>query len=686
MNRYMLLVATVFSLSVGAYGQTKKTIQPADILDLRTVSDAQISPDGRKIIFVVTMPETPAAKRSSQIWVVDTDGEATQRPLIFSGSSDTSPRWAPDGMSVAFLTTRPNPLSHDSISGYKFSTPGTELPKSTPAGQEKKESPEGDSPADAQIWLLHLSGGEAEPLTDIPGGVKSFQWLADGRSIAFLRRDPESNEDKERKRKKQDWNVALENHVFDRLWLYDLAKKEARLITRQNFNVDAFTPSPDGSQFLLTTSPTPFLNDFYYLNKTIVVDSATGEEKKTITGNGRFSGQWSRDGKHLVIQERSGKGIASYPFIYDFETDTKIPITSPVPSTVEGVDWGRNGKVLTAFSEENTHVILQHVNVRTGEASTSQVLGAVNGNFTASKDGMSFAFICSTPNHPGEVCIDTGEARRILTEFNPQVSTWKLGKSEEIKWKSTRDGLVIHGLLVYPADYEQGKRYKTVVQIHGGPIEGWVNGWNASWYNPAQLYASHGYAVFLPMVRGSSGSGPGFEELNDRDWGTGDFPDLMDGVDAVIALGVADPDRLVMGGWSYGGYMTAWGITQTHRFKAAMIGAGISDVFTDALTTDIAPTYLDGYFGPAMKNRRLYDEHSAISFLDQVTTPVLLLHGEADLRVPTSQSLELYDALRFLGKDVVMVTYPREPHIFTEREHQIDSLTRMLNWYDGHVQ
>jgi dipeptidyl aminopeptidase/acylaminoacyl peptidase len=142
-----------------------------------------------------------------------------------------------------------------------------------------------------------------------------------------------------------------------------------------------------------------------------------------------------------------------------------------------------------------------------------------------------------------------------------------------------------------------------------------------------------------------------------------------------------------MGGWSYGGYMTAWGITQTHRFKAALVGAGISDIFTDALTTDISPTYLDGYFGPFqnVKNRKLFDDHSAINFLNQVTTPTLLIHGEADVRVPTSQGLELYNGLRFLGKDVMMVTYPREPHIFTERIHQIDSLTRMLDWYDKHL-
>jgi dipeptidyl aminopeptidase/acylaminoacyl peptidase len=273
----------------------------------------------------------------------------------------------------------------------------------------------------------------------------------------------------------------------------------------------------------------------------------------------------------------------------------------------------------------------------------------------------------------------------VLTEFNPQVKTLDLGKSEEASWKSSKDGLEIHGVLVYPAGYVPGQEYKTVLHIHGGPIENWFNGWNGSWYNPAQYYASHGFLVLLPMIRGSSGSGPEFENLTHKNWGDADLQDALDGVDTLVARGIADPDRLVMGGWSYGGYTTAWAITHTHRFKAAMVGAGISDLFTMGITTDIAPSYLDGYFGPVIPNRRLYDAHSAISYLDQVTTPTLILHGESDLRVPVSQSYELFSGLRFMGKDVQMVTYPREPHIFTEREHQIDSLTRMLNWYESHL-
>ncbi len=681
------LALLAVTLTCTVFAQTKKAVEPQDILDLRTVSDAQISPDGTRTVFVVNTPQSASAKAYSHIWTVMNSGQGGQKPFLLGGSSDTSPRWSPDGQSLAFLSTRPNPLAHDGAGGYHFY-----IAKDATVANITPDKKEGDAePApEPQIWLLPLTGGEAQPMTNIPGGVKGFKWMLDGKSIAFLRRDTEPEAEKDRKKKKKDWNIALDNHVFDRLWIYSLSTQEARLITRQAVNVDDFTPSPDGSQFLIKTSPTPFLNDFYYLTRTAVIEAATGEERKIVLEHGGFTGVWSPDGRHVIVEEhilpdQAGGGIARYPFLYDLQSGKKTRITTSIPSTLEDAEWSADGRTLTTLSDENSHSILQSIDLQTGAAKTLQNLGAVGGHLSVSKNGKTMSYICSKPDHPGELCVSSAGQTRVLTEFNPQVKDLALGKSGEVTWKSSKDGLEIHGVLVYPADYVPGKKYKTILHIHGGPVENWLNGWNGSWYNPAQYYASHGFAVLLPMIRGSSGSGPEFENLTLKNWGDADFQDALDGLDQLITRGITNPDRLVMGGWSYGGYTTAWGITHSHRFKAAMVGAGISDLFTMGLTTDIAPSYLDGYFGPVIPNRKLYDTHSAISYLDQVTTPTLILHGEADLRVPPSQSLELFNGLRFLGKDVHMVTYPREPHIFTEREHQIDSLTRMLTWYDSHL-
>lgn len=670
-------VFSLLFLAIGlGHAQSKHVVQPSDLLDLKSVNDPQISPDGSKTLFVVGTPS--ATKRSSHIWIVDGEESGTQRPFLFSGGDDTSPRWSPDGRSVAFLSTRPNGLAKDSMGAFRFS-----IADNAKSFVSDKES---TAPAnEAQIWLLRLGQGEPEPLTGIPGGVKSIRWMPDGKSIAFLRRDPAPVDDVERRKAKKDWNIALENSVFDRLWLYDLATKQARLVTPQNINIDDYSPSPDGSQFLVKTSPTPLLNDFFFVNRVAIIDASTGKEQKLISNDGAFTGQWSPDGKRFVFQVRTGKSIAASAVIYDVATGKQTPIKQPTPSTLASAVWTADGKGLVALTEENTHAVLQTVDLSTGLAKTTQVLGGVGLRLTMSDDGNAIAYICSTPNHPGEVCYARGGKARVLTEFNPQVSSWSLGKSDEVSWKSTKDGLVVHGLLVYPADYVQGKRYKTIVHLHGGPDENWLNGWNGSWYNPAQFYASHGFAVFLPVIRGSGGNGPEFLQMTYKNWGDADLPDILDGVDSIIAKGVADPEKLVIGGWSYGGYSTAWAITHTQRFKAAVVGAGISDLFTMGLTTDITPSYLDQHFGPVLANKNLYEAHSAINYLDRVTTPTLIVHGESDQRVPVSQAYELFNGLRLSGHDVHMVTYPREPHIFTEREHQVDSLSRMLQWYESHT-
>jgi dipeptidyl aminopeptidase/acylaminoacyl peptidase len=224
-----------------------------------------------------------------------------------------------------------------------------------------------------------------------------------------------------------------------------------------------------------------------------------------------------------------------------------------------------------------------------------------------------------------------------------------------------------------------------VVHAHGGPFEAWQMGWLGGWYQWEQLLASHGYVVLAPNPRGSQGQGAAFQEANFQDWGGGDFQDVMDGVDLLIKQKIADPARLGIGGWSYGGFMTSWTVTHTDRFKAAVVGAAVTDLYGMSTTTDIAPSYLNEFFGNFVANRKMYDEHSPMRYIEGCHTPALVLHGDADERVPTFQGEEFYKALRMLGREAQLVRYPREPHIFTEREHQIDSMQRIIDWYDAHL-
>ncbi|HEU4402113.1 MAG TPA: S9 family peptidase [Candidatus Polarisedimenticolia bacterium] len=274
-----------------------------------------------------------------------------------------------------------------------------------------------------------------------------------------------------------------------------------------------------------------------------------------------------------------------------------------------------------------------------------------------------------------------GRPARRLTTLNPQIAALRLGAQSEITWKNSKDGRLIYGVLITPLDFQSGRRSPLIVQPHGGPEWAYWLGWH-SW---SQLLASNGYAVLLPNPRGSDGQGWQFIEANRDDWGGMDFRDIMDGVDDLIKRGIADPDRLGIGGWSYGGFMSAWAVTQTDRFKAAVVGAAVTDLFSMYGTTDI-PTFQTRYFlDLPFKRRAAYDGHSPMSFIQNCKTPSLILHGQADERVPVSQGWEFYTGLRALGVETEMVVYPREPHGFEERAHEVDRFRRILDWYDRHL-
>jgi dipeptidyl aminopeptidase/acylaminoacyl peptidase len=241
-------------------------------------------------------------------------------------------------------------------------------------------------------------------------------------------------------------------------------------------------------------------------------------------------------------------------------------------------------------------------------------------------------------------------------------------------------------VLVTPPDLKPGQLYPTLVMYHGGPAGMWWSGFISTPNVWAQLAASRGYVVFLPNPRGSLGQGWKFTEANRNDWGGGDFHDVMDGVDYLIDQKIADPDRLGVGGESYGGYMTAWTVTQTHRFKVAFVGFGMTNLFAWAGTASLSPSYMRAYFLDTPFNQRAnYDNHSAMTYLKNCQTPTLIQHGELDEVVPTEQGWQFYNGLRVLGVPVEFVTYPREHHGFHERAHQIDSLTRIMAWYDKYL-
>jgi dipeptidyl aminopeptidase/acylaminoacyl peptidase len=290
----------------------------------------------------------------------------------------------------------------------------------------------------------------------------------------------------------------------------------------------------------------------------------------------------------------------------------------------------------------------------------------------------------SSPDRPADVWVIDGAKAHPITTINPQVAGWKLGQVRQISWRNSKDGKTIYGVLVTPPGYVAGTPIKTVVQIHGGPEWAWWSGWLGSWHEWAQMLSTHGYAVLLPNIRGSDGQGTAFARAVGTDWGGMDYQDLLDGVDMLVAQKIADPARLGIGGWSYGGFIAAWAVTHGDRFKAAVVGAGPTDMTAMARITD-TPDFTTGYFGEPAAHLADLDKVSSVRALDKVNTPVLVLHGENDPRVPVTLGLEFYRGLKLLGKPAEMVRYPREVHWFHEPEHQADVQRRVLAWFDGHL-
>jgi dipeptidyl aminopeptidase/acylaminoacyl peptidase len=615
-----------------------------DVLALRAVNDAQISPDGQWIAYTVTRADMEQNASDADIWLVSTKAGAPTR-LTTNKKSDTSPRWSPDGRQLAFISAR-------------------------------EEKP--------QVYLISPFGGEPERLTENKGGVRQIAWSPDGKAIAYVA-DPEPTPDEEKRIKDKDDAIVIDtNYKFARLWVLDLVTRKARLAALGDGTVADPQWSPDGKQIAYVTNPTPKADD-NQLSDIWIVAAAGGTPRKLVENPGPDqSPRWSPDGSQIAY-------VTSPRFDVRQSQLAVIPASGGAPRTVatafvyqpSAPAWSPDGRTLYFGASVRTTTQLFAVSAAGGTPrALSDVHATINGG-TLSRDGNTIAYTQSDLQHPADVHVARVGATLLepkkLSDHNPQVAALALGRGEVVKWKSS-DGMEIEGVLIYPVGYRAGTRYPLVAEIHGGPAGAWTESFPGSWANAGHVLAGQGFAVLYPNPRGSSAYGEPFLRANVKDWGAGDYRDIQTGIDALIARGIVDSTRLAQSGWSYGGYMTAWTLTQTNRFKAVVVGAGLTDMFSMYSTNDI-PRTLDGYFGAEPWNDTTeYRKRSAMTFIKSARTPTLILHGQADQRVPIGQAQELYVGLRKNGVPVQLVFYPREPHGLQEPRHQLDKLKRENDW------
>ena len=659
-RRLSLVLAAALAVAAVVRAQAPNVVTPDLILTLAQVGDAQISPDGATVVYQVIRTrraDEPPGGARSELWAVAGSGGEARR---LTQAEDRLPRWSPDGKRIAFLGRR------------------------------------GDAAALTQVHLLDMSGGESRPLTSAPAAVTNFKWSPDGRWIGYTYADPKTDQERKDEAQGKDWTVVDRTYKHTRLYRVDVTTGKSELVTRADMTVHDFDWSPDGQQLVIGAAPTPTIDDSFMAVRLHIVPAAGGTPEPFLKTEGKLGfPRWSPDGRTIAwlgattADDPYAGSVFVAPVRRAGGGEDRTNTTPEFDGTATWLGWqpGSGDTVtFTAAEHQDSKLYLMPASSRTRRALTAPGLVIV-GMPSFSADGKRVALVAHSPTHPPEVFAgDVAGTPARMTTLNPQLANVQLGAQEVIAWKA-KDGWTIEGVLVKPVGFRAGQRYPLILQPHGGPESADPNGWSATYSRWGQMLAGAGYLTLYPNYRGSIGRGVAFSKADHRDLMGKEFQDMLDGIDHLVAQGLADPNRVGIGGGSYGGYTSAWATTfASDRFKAAVPWMGISNWISMTGTSDIFLENSTVHWNLVMyQNYEKYWERSPLKYIDRAKTPTLIIHGAADPRVPPGQSLELYTALKWKGVPVEYVTYPREGHGVAERAHQEDFMKRVLTFFEKHV-
>ena len=646
---FLILALTV---AASTFAQDKRPMEIEDVLALASVEDPRISPGGQLVTYVVSTLDFEENTSDSEIWVVRTDGEEPVRLTRHTGV-DNRPRWAPDGTWLAFLSDR---------------------------GEE------------TQVYGIRPDGGEAWPVTDSKAGVQSFRISPDGDRIAFLAKPEKSDEQDtfEKERGRPDvWNEFYADE-WAHLWVARLADGragDAEQYSPDEFFVTTMVWAPDSRRLAFAARPSPDLRA--NRDASVFIVSGPGDEPRQVTNmpGGESPVAWSRSRGLLITG--TGQLLGTYNRKIFSVPDGGGPLVSLTDGLDEHAGYvSINDDALYVEAAHGTHRGLYRIALPGGEPESLTDERLFYRSFTSTDDGSMVAFLAESGTAPADIYLSgvsgvSALSPRRLTNQNPQIDELLLGEQRIVRWRSRADVEEIEGVLNLPVGYEEGDRVPLLLVIHGGP-----SGVSSDRFSPRRgaypvlVFTGRGYAVLQPNYRGSTGYGERFRGLNRGDISGRDWVDIDSGVDAMIEAGIADPERLGVMGWSFGGHHTYWGITQTDRYRAASAGAGANDLISMYSQTDL-PEFYHTYLGPKpWEDFELYEERSAYRSVDRVVTPLLIQVGERDERVPAEQSIQFYEAVRSIGKaETSLVIYPGQPHGVRAPRLVRDLLIRNLDWF-----
>jgi dipeptidyl aminopeptidase/acylaminoacyl peptidase len=659
-----LLLALSLSLGSLSAQETTRPLEINDQFAIKRVGSPEISPDGEWVAYTVSTTNLEKEQTKTQIWMVSTAG-GDPIPLTMSGESISGPKWSPDGKYLSFLTSR---------------------------GEGAK----------TQVWILDRRGGEAQPLTELENGAGSYEWSPDASKLVMSIRDRDTTaaSGSARSQPREPWVINrlqfkrdgrgyLADSLQTHLYVYDIKAKKLTQITSGRWSEGSPAWSPDGSKIAFvsnrTADPDANSNSDIWAVSANNTDKGATLQRITDYEGGDGSPTWSPDGRWIAyttgvndpqVSAMSNNKLAL--MASDGSGERRI-LALNLDRGVGSPKFTEDGSALLFSIGDSGENHVGCLDLVSGEV-TRPISGEIAARgFTFSPHG-KIATGVSSYSMPGEIFVQDGSEFRQLTHVNDSI----MGIIDEARVENVHftspDGTEIEGWVFFPPDFQEGTRYPTILRIHGGPHGMYGVGWNFE----SQLLAANGYLVLITNPRGSSGYGNAFSMALWQKWGIPDFDDVNAGVDHVIAQGWADPDRLGVGGWSYGGILTNYVITKSTRFKAATSGASMGLLVAN-FGVDHYQLGNEREWGLPWENRQMWEDLSPFNDIEKVTTPTIFLGGESDWNVPILNSEMMYQALRRRGIDTRLVVYPGQPHGLRVPSYNVHRYKEYLAWYDRYL-
>jgi dipeptidyl aminopeptidase/acylaminoacyl peptidase len=660
------------------------------VISLRSSGNPEISPDGRTVVFTVSSTDWKENRYDTEIWIKKEGQKPFQLTRTAEGSS-VSPKWSPDGKWIAFLADRGNKQ---------------------------------------QVFLIRPDGGEAQPITDFKAGIRSFEWAPDGATIAFNATEEETSADKDRKKRYGEYSVEDEEYRQSHLWLVKVTPdlwpsasevtcsasedgetpkageekpgqakngsdseeaacpglpKPRRLTQGDDFTVSDFSWAPDGTRIAFGHRANPLINS-WPTSDISILDIESGAVTPLVERPGADSGAtWSPDSRWILFESDEGNTNSNY---YVNNRIFKIPSSGGDPvrlapdfdENIGTLHWAPTGIFFVSWQRTQRHLF--RLDPESGEIVSILPEPAAVFSVSFSKDGDRMALSGTNPNTLPEIYRSTvsSPAPESVTRMSEQIGDWTTGSSEVVSWVS-RDGARIEGVLHKPDDFDPTRKYPLLVVIHGGPTGIDFPSIPTGYVYPIMQWLSKGALVLRPNYRGSAGYGEEFRALNVRNLGVGDAWDVLSGVDYLIDQGVVDESRMGAMGWSQGGYISAFLTTNTDRFKAISVGAGISDWMTYYVNTDIHPFTRQYLKATPWDDPQIYAVTSPITNIRKARTPTLIQHGELDRRVPIANAYELYQGLQDVGTPTELIVYKGFGHGISKPKERLAATWHNWKWF-----